>query len=107
MPTTPATAQDPLFAAMRAWRRDHPHATLAEIEVEATRQVAALRRDLMAAVLVPETDAPVPPCPQCGQPLVRNGTATRTVTTQQGEPLEIQGSRMRCSACGTELFPPR
>lgn len=90
---------------MRAWRAAHPHATPAEIEVEATRQVAVLRRDLVVAVLTPAKDAPVPPCPDCGQLMVRNGTATRTVTTRQGEPLTIQGTRMRCSTCGAELFP--
>lgn len=100
-------AHDPLFAAMHAWRATHPHATLAEIEGEATRQVATLRRDLMAAVLTPAEDPPPAPCPTCGQAMIRNGTATRTVTTQQGEALTIQGSRMRCSACGTERFPPR
>ncbi len=39
--TETISPRDPLFAAMHAWRADHPQATLVEIEGEATRQVAA------------------------------------------------------------------
>jgi len=105
--SAPTSSSDPLFAAMHAWRAAHPRATLAEMEDEATRQVAGLRRDLMAAVLTPDEDVGPAPCPTCGQPMRPNGSATRTVTTQQGHPLVVQDTRLRCSACGTELSPPR
>lgn len=68
-----------LFPAMRTWRSGHPTATLAEIEREAARQVAALQRDLLAAVLDPGLEHPTV-CPTCGDTLVRNGTTTRSVT---------------------------
>ena len=97
---------DPRFAAMQVWRAAHPQATLADIEREATRQVAALRRDLMAAALQPVEAAPAV-CPTCGGTLVRNGTASRTITTPHEERLTITGPRMRCSACEVELSPPR
>jgi hypothetical protein len=103
----PDSTSDPmvLFAAMQAWRTTRPQATLAEIEAEASRQVAGLRRDLMAAVLAPEVDLPTV-CPTCGGALVRNGTTTRSVVIQQGVPLPITSQRLRCSACGAEVSPP-
>lgn len=94
-------------AAMRAWRTAHPRATFAEIEVEATRQVATLRRDLIEAALAPVAADAVPACPACGRAMARNGTHTRTIITSQAERVTLTGPRYRCSACGTEVFPPR
>lgn len=95
-----------LIEAMRTWRAAHPQATFAEIEVEATRQVAALRRALIAAAAA-EASAEAPVCPDCGRGMGRNGMRTRTLITSQAERVVITGPRYRCSVCGTELFPPR
>lgn len=107
MPTPLSTPDaDSLLQAMHRWRTTHPRATLAEIEAEASRQVAALRRDLVAAVL-PESEPVSPPiCPDCGIALVRNGTTTRTVVTDHEALLPVTLPRWRCSVCGTELSPP-
>lgn len=93
-------------AAMREWRTAHPHATFADIEVEAMRQVAALRTELIAAALDADEPVSAPACPSCGRVMGRNGMRTRTIITSQQEPVELTGHRYRCSACGTELFPP-
>lgn len=110
MPASPAVpvpdAASALVTAMRAWRTAHPQATFAEIESEATRQVAGLRRDLIAAALDETEPAEAPVCPDCGRPMVRNGTRRRTLTTSGAERVTVTGRRYRCSACGTELFPP-
>jgi hypothetical protein len=103
VPDAPAA----LVAAMRAWRAAHPTATFAEIEVEATRQVAALRRALIQAAVTDAAPATAPCCPDCGRSMARNGTRTRTLVTSGGEMVPITGARYRCSACGAELFPPR
>jgi hypothetical protein len=104
----PESRIDPsMLETMRAWRAAHPHATFAEIEVEATRQVAALRRELIAAALAAEEPAAAPNCPACGRAMVRNGTGQRTITTSQAERVPITGPRYRCPACGAERFPPR
>lgn len=111
MPTPPVPAApdptQPLMQAMRAWRAAHPTATFAEIEIEATRQVAALRRDLIQVAVTEETAVAAPVCPACGRLMARNGTRTRTLVTSGDETVPITGARYRCSACGTELFPPR
>lgn len=92
---------------MRAWRAAHPRATFAEIEREATRQVASLRTELIATALEGEEPSEAPLCETCHQPMVRCGTRTRTLITDQQERVPITGHRYRCSACGAELFPPR
>jgi hypothetical protein len=92
---------------MTAWRAAHPQATFAELEVEATRQVAALRAALIAVAIAASAPETVPPCPSCGAGMQRVGERTRTVTTSGAEPVTVTGGRYRCSACGAELFPPR
>ncbi len=107
-PDRPETgAAHPAREAMRAWRAAHPDATFAEIEVEATRQVAALRADLIAAAVAAGDPPEAPACPTCGRSMDRNGTRTRTITTSGPEAVTVRGGRYRCSACGVELFPPR
>jgi len=95
-----------VMEGMRDWRAAHPQATFAEIEVEATRQVAALRATLIAAAL--ETGEPdtAPDCAACGRTMTRAGTATRKIITSHHERVTVTGHRYRCSTCGVELFPP-
>lgn len=58
-----------LADVMRAWRVAHPRATFAEIEVEATCQVAALRTALIVAALDVEP-LTTPVCDSCGRAIV-------------------------------------
>lgn len=95
-----------LRAGMRTWRAAHPTATLAEIEREATRQLAGLRTELIAAAIPSEAAEAVPMCTTCRQPMRRIGTRHRTIITDQHQTLTLTGPRYRCSACGAELFPP-
>lgn len=96
-----------LQARMTAWRRAHPAATFADMEGEATRQVAALRAELIAVALAAGEPETAPACLTCGARMHRVGEQTRTVTTSGPEPVTVTGGRYRCSACGTELSPPR
>lgn len=106
-PLDPVVVPADLRARMTAWRRAHPTATFADLEVEATRQVAALRAELIAVALAAAEPETAPPCPTCGASMRRVGQQTRTVTTSGPERVDITGGRYRCSACGAELFPPR
>lgn len=96
-----------VMEGMRAWRAAHPRATFAEIEVEASRQVAALRAALIAAALEAGEPETAPECATCGQTMIRVGSTTRDVTTSHQEQVTVTGHRYRCSACGAELSPPR
>lgn len=102
-----AHAAPSIREGMRARRAAHPHATFAEIEVEATHQVAALRADLITDALATGDAGSAPACGTCGQAMVRNGSHTRTISTSHQEPVTVTGHRYRCSVCGTELSPPR
>jgi hypothetical protein len=96
-----------LTARMTAWRQAHPQATFADMEREATRQVSALRAELIAVAIAAGEPETAPACPTCAQPMVRVGDRTRTITTSGAEPVTVTGGRYRCSVCGAELFPPR
>jgi len=73
------------------------------MEVEAERQVAALRAELIAIAAGAPKTAPI--CPTCGTPMQRVGQRTRTVLTRGAVPVTLTGGRYRCSACGAELPP--
>lgn len=111
MPPAPDHAAAPaapsVRESMRAWRADHPHATFAEIEVEATHQVAALRAALITDALATGDAVTAPTCGTCGRAMVRNGIHTRAIITSHQEPVRVTGYRYRCSVCGTALSPPR
>jgi YgiT-type zinc finger domain-containing protein len=106
-PLDPIPAPDALKARMTDWRTAHPRATFADLEIEATRQLAAMRAELIAVALVAAVPDTTPACPTCGGTMQRVGTRTRTLSTSQAEPVTVTGHRDRCSACGAELFPPR
>ncbi len=104
---TDARPESRRIAGMRAWRAAHPTATFAEIEREATRQVASLRAALIATALEHDISDVAPTCEACARSMLRAGTRTRTVITDQQERITVTGQRYRCSACGAELSPPR
>ena len=94
-------------ADVQAWRTAHPRATLAQIEVEVDRRLAAARARLVEAVAVagPPEAAP-PPCPECGGPMRWDGARTRRLTTTHDEAIALTRRYARCPACGAGLFPP-
>ena len=94
-------------AAIRAWRRAHPAATLLEIEQEVDRQMGALRAALIGAVAADAETAAIPPCPTCGRRMHRDRVRTVQQATAHGGTLELAGRSWRCPACGAGLFPPR
>ncbi len=106
-PLHPVPLPADLQARMTAWRRAHPTATFADMEGEATRQVAALRAELIAVALATGEPETAPACPACDAVMQRVGTQTRTVTTSGPERVTVRSGRYRCSACGAELSPPR
>lgn len=106
-PLDPVPAPEALKERMTAWRTAHPRATFAEMEVEATRQVAALRAELLAVALAAGAEETTPTCPTCDRVMQRIGMHQRTLTVSEAERVTVTGRRYRCSACGTELFPPR
>ena len=108
-PERPSASQAVLAvqASLQQWRRDHPRATLREIEGEVDRRLAHLRTGLVEQVAHQEQAQTRPPCPTCSETMQRVGMRERTVTTAQDAVLTLRGAGYRCPACGAGLFPPR
>ncbi|MEA2597120.1 MAG: hypothetical protein QOF01_3589 [Thermomicrobiales bacterium] len=101
-----------VLTGFRAWREQHPTATLGEIEDDLDRRWYRLRARLVedaalrsaAAELGPTAARPA--CPTCGAPMRADGREARRLTTTGDEVLTLTRSRARCPACGGGLFPP-
>ncbi len=100
------------LSGMAAWRGEHPKATLAEIEAETDRQLAAVRARMIqdaaqasaAAEMGAESERPT--CPNCGVEMVKNGKRKRRVTTRQEQTIQLERQSMKCPQCGAGFFPP-
>lgn len=100
--------------AMKEWRRQHPRATLREIETALDTELARLRAHMLqdTALTSPSANLPTlneterPRCPQCGVLLAAQGTQTRTLVTEHDQSLELSRSYATCPQCGAGLFPP-
>lgn len=99
--------EDTVSRRLMQWRREHPRATLTEIEEAVEAELAQLRQDLVAE-MVQETveDQNVPDCPQCGQGMVKNGRRQRKLKGKEGETIHLDRQQWRCLTCGATLFPP-
>lgn len=99
---------------MAAWRKAHPHATLAEIEAALDTRLAALRTHLLSETVtasslrdwsaLPKSERPT--CPHCGSALRPRGKRARHLRTQGGE-LTLERTYGVCPNCGAGVFPPR
>lgn len=105
MPTPPVPAADDPTTALARWRAAHPDATLAEIEHAVDAQLSATRAALITELATTGVD-PRPVCPDCGTPLQRVGTGSRTLRTAHEGTLTFTAPRYRCPACGAGLSPP-
>ena len=101
-------------AELTAWRRQHPQATLQQIEQELDARLARVRAqwlgDLAQASSATDWRQAPPPehpvCPACGTRLQPHGQHTRHVTTHGDHPITLDRHDGRCPTCNTGLFPP-
>ena len=98
---------------LKAWREQHPKATLQEIEAAFDEQLGGLRRRMLEdAALASQatewetTSSEGPSCPQCGARLEKRGKAKRILTTAYNQTLELERRYGVCPVCQTGLFPP-
>jgi ribosomal protein S27AE len=98
------------FAALDAWRQDHPRATWTEIEAALDAQLGPLRAQLLGdtAMASAATDlrGERPRCPRCGERLEAAGSRRRRLRGEGGRPIDVERTYARCPACGHGLFPP-
>ena len=102
-------------AAMAQWRREHPKATLSEIEDALDERLAGMRTQMLVDTVMTSTAATFagapgterPRCPGCKNRLLSRGQAERTLVTTRGQEVRLRRSYAHCPSCGLELFPPR
>jgi uncharacterized protein with PIN domain len=106
--------EEQLKRGMAAWRKEHPKATLREIEAELDQRVAVIRAALLEETVAASaavtgaagTGAAGMKCPVCDGPLAADGKRRRRLTTTGGQELELEREYMRCARCGHGFFPP-
>ena len=99
---------------MSQWRKEHPHATWAEIEAAVDAPINQLRAQLIEDLVQmgededwsqkPEQERPT--CATCGKALWARGKQTRSLQTTGGEVVELTRSYGTCPTCGAGFFPP-
>jgi len=99
---------------MTQWRKEHPHATWAEIEAAVDEQINQLRAQLIQELVQmgeteewsqkPEEERAT--CATCGKPLVARGEQTRFIQTTGGEAVKLTRAYGTCPQCGVGFFPP-
>ena len=101
--------------SLAAWRREHPRATLTEIEAATRRSMGPVEAAMIAAAAMtsPAADLATTPgrerpvCLACSGPLISRGKRKRVLQTELGESLRMERSYAMCGRCGLEFFPPR
>ena len=100
------------LTGFRAWREQHPAASLSEIEDDLDRRLHRLRARLVEDAALRSAAADLgraperPRCPACGARMHADGQEVRRLTTTGDEVLTLRRTRARCPACGTGLSPP-
>ena len=103
-----------IVTGMKEWRRQHPRASLREMEGALDEQWAKMRARMLQDMALASTAARIseaseverPRCPRCGGSLEGRGEQERTLTTTYNQPIRLTRSYATCPACGAGLFPP-
>ena len=98
---------------MSQWRKDHPKATMAQIEAAVDERINQLRAQLIEDLVqmgheqdwreLPEEERPT--CPTCGTPLWARGEQTSYLQTTGGEAVKLRRMYGICPTCGVGFFP--
>jgi YgiT-type zinc finger domain-containing protein len=102
-------------AAMAEWRREHPRATLSEIEDALDERLAGMRSQMLVDTVMTSRAASFagargterPRCPGCEGSLLSRGEVERTLLTTRGQEVHLRRSYAECPSCGLQFFPPR
>lgn len=104
-----------VLTEMKEWRRNHPKATLREIEDEVHARMSRLEAQMIQDTAQESTSrtwsgaSPQqrPSCPACGTPLQARGKRDRTLQGAGGQEVTLTRDYGTCPTCGMGLFPPR
>ena len=94
------------------WRKEHPKATLREIEEEIDKQLSEMRACMITDIAQDSASAEweaekAAVCPECGAELLKKGKKKRKLQTREGREIELEREYGLCLKCGQGIFPPR
>ena len=103
-----------ILLGMKEWRRQHPKATLREIEEAVTERLSRLGAQMIQDVAQTSTaadwtahgEAEAPRCEHCGEVLVSRGNRSRHWQAGGGAQVTIERRYGTCPRCGVGFFPP-
>ena len=103
-----------VLRGFKAWRLQHPQATLSEIEAALDERWAVARARLLEDAALASAVADLqalpaedrPRCPQCGSPMGLRGPEVRQLTTTYEQPITLRRHYAVCAACDRAVFPP-
>jgi uncharacterized protein with PIN domain len=103
-----------ILTDVKEWRRDHPKATLREIEDEVHRRMSRLEAQIVqdAAQASPSREwsgsppSERPRCPVCQTPLNARGKRKRKLQGVGSHTVALSREYGTCPTCGTGIFPP-
>ncbi|WP_420640639.1 YgiT-type zinc finger protein [Candidatus Leptofilum sp.] len=96
---------DEMLNRLNQWEAENKDANLTQMEEAIDAELAGIRQQLLAQ-MAREGKAARVDCPNCDQPMMKNGKKTRTLRTKNGDKVTIEREQMRCHECGMTLFPP-
>lgn len=98
---------DEMLNRLNQWEAANKDADLTQMEETIDAELAGIRQQLLEQLAregeTPEARAV---CPNCDQPMMKNGKKKRTLRTKNGDKVTIEREQMRCHECGMTLFPP-
>jgi hypothetical protein len=100
-------------AELRQWRREHPKATMREIELATEQGLARLGARMVADVAAASdrarfADQPPearPHCPDCAVPLQARGRKERHLRAHGAQDVGLERDYGGCPQCGRSFFP--
>lgn len=99
-------------AGMREWRREHPRATLTEIERALDERWARARSEIVSDVAQASPAADFggagtdrPRCPDCGALIQARGQYARRLRTHGDQGVHLKRDYGECPECGAAFFP--
>jgi len=102
-----------VIAGTSAWRKNHPKATMREIEEEVDKRLSVMRARMIADTAMKslstewEAGEKAAVCPECGGELLKKGKKKRKLETREGREMELEREYGICLKCGHGIFPPR
>lgn len=95
------------YRELQEWRKEHPRATLAEMERHVEEQLHRLRRGLLEDLAsgAAQPGEAGSQCPACGGPRESRGQHERVLILPGDEQLHLRRTYAVCRRCGVGAFP--